>query len=79
MENYRVDHPEFQFNKCKVRVLTCMDLALVASLGKLVEHYNIGQTYMSNEDAMRQFVLFVACDLMYPVQVIPTLSNEDAK
>lgn len=79
MENYKVDHPEFQFKKCKVRVLTCMDLVLVASLGKLVEHYNIGQTYMSNEDSMRQFVLFVACDLMYPVQVIPTLSNEDAK
>lgn len=75
MENLKVDHPEFQFKEYKVRVLTFMALDLVTSLNRLVEVYNVRESMIENNAAVRQFVVFVSCDLLYPVQVCPTLSQ----
>lgn len=75
MENLKVECPEFQFKECKVRVLTSMSFDLVASLNRLVDMYNVRESMIEKEQAVRLFVVFLACDLMYPVQVCPTLSH----
>lgn len=79
MENLEVEYPEFQFKEYKVRVLTTMALDLVTSLKRLVEMYNVRESMIENEAAVRQFVVFVSCDLMYPIQVCPTLSQNKDK
>ena len=71
-EVFKTEFPEFQFKEAKVRVLSSMSFELVSALRRLVEQYNIRQTYMDNDEALRQFVVFVSVDLLYPVQVCPT-------
>lgn len=75
MENLKVECPEFQFKECKVRVLTSMALDLVVSLNRLIEMFNVRESMIEKDQALRLFVVFVSCDLMYPVQVCPTLSH----
>lgn len=72
-EDSKVDFPEFQFNEFKVRVLSTMALDLVMSLHRLVDSYNVRGSIIDNDTALRQFVVFVSCDLLYPVQVINSL------
>lgn len=79
MDNLKVEYPEFQFKECKVRVLTTMAFDLVASLNRLVEMYNVRESVIEKEQAVRYFVVFVACDLMYPVQVCPINCSSDGK
>ena len=79
MDNLKVECPEFQFKECKVRVLTSMAFDLVTTLNRLVEQYNVCGSMIEKEQAVRLFVVFVSCDLMYPVQVCPTLSDNKDK
>lgn len=79
MENLKVDHPEFQFKEYKVRVLTFMALDLVTSLNRLVDMYNVRGSIVESDVAVRQFVVFVSVDLMYPIQVVPINSSSDGK
>lgn len=79
MENLKVDHPEFQFKEYKVRVLTYMALDLVTSLNRLVDMYNVRESIVENDVAVRQFVVFVSVDLMYPIQVVSINSSSDGK
>lgn len=71
MEGLIVEHPEFQFRGFKVRVLSNMSLDLVATLNRLVDVYNMREP-VENDMSFRQFVVFVSCDLLYPVQVLIT-------
>lgn len=79
MENLKLEFPEFQFKECKVRVLTSMAFDLVTSLNLLVEMYNVRDSMIEQDQAVRQFVVFVSCVLLYPVQVCPTLSQSKEK
>lgn len=76
MEGLIVEHPDFQFKGYKVRVLSNMSLDLVATLNRLVDVYNMRDP-VGNDMSFRQFVVFVSCDLLYPVQVFVTDSKEN--